>query len=366
MIFKAYPRRLLLVALTLLIGACYLPRQVYQPLPTQIVLPATVTLGILSTNTYEPSITNTPSSSEIPFPSPSPDPSPQIIIEPTLSIPTEPAPTVSPKLGTVDYDVTYCTNGGVDLIMDVYYPPKMDGLWHLIVNIHGGGWLYGNKLLGESLNDIPALLDAGFLFVSIEYRRPPTYPFPAMIEDVKCAVRYFRTFPEQYNIDPDKIGAFGFSAGGHLAALLGLADGNAGWDVGDYIDQSSSVQAVVDYFGISDLTQPDFLTDPDNQIPIIFGVADRSSPVFTIYSPVYYISPDDPPFLIVHGVDDTKVPISQSRRLHAMLTGYGVPSTLVEVFNADHGFVQVGDDPISPTREEIRQLVVEFFNTYLK
>ena len=219
----------------------------------------------------------------------------------------------SSKLGTPERDVTYCTMEGVELKMDIRYPRSTDGRWPVAMYVHGGGWTGGDKKGGAGAEDISGLQKAGFLVVSVNYRLAPEYKFPAMIEDVKCAVRFLRARAAEYNLDPDHIGAWGSSAGGHLVALLGLADESAGWDVGEYLEYSSRVQAVVDMFGPADLTVP-FSGGYDNLKDTVFGGFDAA-----LASPVTYATPGDPPFLILHGDKDELVPITQSKTLLARL-----------------------------------------------
>jgi acetyl esterase/lipase len=263
----------------------------------------------------------------------------------------------SSKLGTVEKDVTYCVTDGVALKIDIYYPAVNKGLFPVTMYVHGGGWSSGNKAVGTGQADIPGLRNAGFLVISVNYRLAPEYKFPAMIEDVKCAVRYLRAHAGQYNLDPERIGVWGTSAGGHLVALLGVTDESAGFDVGEYLEYSSRVQAVVVMFGPTDLTVE---TGNGRQARKIFGDFDLA-----LASPVTYVSADDSPFLILHGEEDTTVPISQAEILLAALTEAGVPAELVPVVNAGHSFQPAGG-PISPSREEISQMVVDFFEKQLK
>jgi len=156
------------------------------------------------------------------------------------------------KYGTAERDVTYCTMNELPQKMDIYYPSS-GGPWSVLMYVHGGSWIEGDKAEGEGWK---YLNENGFLVVSVNYRLGDYQTkFPVMIEDAKCAVRYLRAHNKEYNIDPDRIAAIGASAGGHLVALLGTADESAGWDVGEYLDQPSKVQAVIVMSGISDFTR---------------------------------------------------------------------------------------------------------------
>ena len=265
----------------------------------------------------------------------------------------------SSKLGTVEKDITYCTVNGVELKMDVYYPSSSDGLFPVTMYVHGGGWSKGDKSEGAGAMEIDSLQRAGFLVAAVNYRLAPKYKFPAMIEDVKCAVRSLRAHAKEYNLDPNRIGVYGGSAGGHLVSLLGTTDAGAGFDVGEYLDQSSRVQAVVDMFGPTDLSAQ-FEGGYENARRV-FGDFDAA-----LASPVTYVSADDPPFLILHGEQDMLVPIEQSEILLAALQAVNVPAELVRVIHAGHSFKPEDGKTIVPSRREIAQRVVDFFMEHLK
>lgn len=268
-----------------------------------------------------------------------------------------PSPTSSvARANRVQKNITYCTVNGVELKMDIYYPNTTQ-ITPLVVYVHGGGWSRGDKTEGAGMIDMPALLDAGFTVASLNYRLAPEYKFPAMIEDVKCAIRSLRAHASDYNIDPAKIGVWGGSAGGHLVNLLGTADSSAGFDVGEYLDQSSRVQAVVDMFGPADLTV-DFSGGYDRLKNSVFGGFDT-----TQASPVTYISLDDPPFLILQGDADQVVPLSQSQEFYDKLAAAGVDAQLIIVHNGPHGLGALNE---SPSRDKLTTMIVQFFVKYLK
>jgi acetyl esterase/lipase len=288
---------------------------------------------------------------------------------PALPTSTEsPVPTSTPvptltfdpaKLGTSHLDVTYCTVDGIELKMDVYFPSEMSAPAPAAVYVHGGGWRSGDKRSGVGSREGSVLTGAGFVVFALNYRLAPEYRFPAMIEDVKCAIRSIRAHAFAYGIDSGRIGAFGGSAGGHLVSMLGTTDASAGFDVGEHLEFSSRVQAVVDMFGPSDLT----LQFSDEQ-------TQRASQVFTIDqlvsgSPVTYITPDDPPFLILQGDRDRVVPPEQSQVLYDALVARGVPAQLVIVENAGHGFDPAGGE-INPTREQLAIMILSFFIQHLQ
>ncbi len=276
-------------------------------------------------------------------------------------------------LGKVERDVTYCTVGGVDLKMDLYYPkagaggPQRAGATlaaPVVMHVHGGGWTEGEKSNGEVAAEIALLVSQGYFVASIDYRLAPQYQFPAQITDTKCAVRFLRANAAKYTLDPNRFGVIGESAGGHLVALLGTSDQSAGWDVGQYPEQSSRVQAVVDFFGPADLLAPEYQNrGAVGSFTRVFGGGQGA---FAKASPVTYITPDDPPFLIMQGDQDTLVPMSQSQELYDRLKAGGVSAQLVIVKNAGHGFVPTGTGVVTPSRQEIARTVVGFFDQQLK
>jgi acetyl esterase/lipase len=267
------------------------------------------------------------------------------------------------KFGTIDYDVTYCTMNEFPQKMDVYYPSS-GGPWPVIVYIHGGSWYERDKSDGAGWG---SMADSGYLVVSIDYRLGDyKTKFPAMIEDVKCAIRYLRAHRYDYNIDPDRIGAVGASSGGHLAALLATADESAGWDVGEYLEESSKVQAVIVMSGITDFTSniPDGL---NTAIFYSFGyLAGSNTPENVTASPITYVTPDDPPFLILHGDKDGIVPLEQAKILDKSLKDAEAPSTLVIIQNGDHGLQSLNGEPTVPTQEEYSKMIAEFLEENLK
>jgi acetyl esterase/lipase len=265
-------------------------------------------------------------------------------------------------------DVTYCIAGDVELKMDIYYPTMATTRLPVAMYVHGGGWTGGDKRSGAGSRDISTLIERGYLVTSVNYRLAPRYKFPAMIEDVKCAVRFLRANALRYNLNPDKIGVWGSSAGGHLVALLGTTDETAKLEgAGGYLDQSSRVQAVVDMFGPTDLNEMAEGTNRGIQIfqPVFCPATGCTPEILDAASPTTYVSKDDPPFLFLHGEKDTLVPPSQSEILHEMLEEVKVPSQLVMVKNAGHGFTPSGG-PISPTRDELTKMLADFFDKYLK
>lgn len=279
--------------------------------------------------------------------------------------PTEP---LLPGEKQILRNIAYCTTvDGVALLMDVHYPQNLTSPAPLVVYIHGGGWVGGDKAGGIGRDFAPLLLERGYVIAAINYRLSPSYQFPAHIQDVQCAIRHLRSNAERYDIDPERIAALGGSAGGHLAALLGTADEEAGWPLGDYLEPyagvSSRVQAVVDFFGPTDLVQ--ISSGRSNVEGHIFGAVDLNDPKLLLYSPLTHVSADDPPFLILHGDKDAVVPLVHSQLLYEKLKSVGVSARLVVVTNGGHSLRPTGGD-LSPKLSELQKIVADFLDAIFR
>ncbi len=223
-------------------------------------------------------------------------------------------------------------------VLDVYVPAGAEGPLPLVIWIHGGGWQNGSKATG---GPAISLLSQGFAVASINYRLSGDDVFPAQIEDCKAAIRFLRARAEDYNVDPQRFGVWGSSAGGHLVALLGTSGEVKDLEgtVGDFDEVTSRVQAVCDWFGPTDLLQMggrhDDAMSPESKL--IGGPIQERKAEAARANPIAYVSPDDPPFLIMHGSRDAAVPFNQSELLEAALKKVGVESTLVKLEGAGHG-----------------------------
>jgi acetyl esterase/lipase len=251
-------------------------------------------------------------------------------------------------------DIVYAVVDGQKLRLDVYEPRKHSVPAPGIVLIHGGSFIEADRSVMD--DDAAELAHAGFVAFSIDYRllephhRPVRNPWPAQLQDCQSAVRWIRQHAAQYHVDPDRIGAYGHSAGGALAALLGLTD--AADSAAPSI--SSRVQAVVDLSGVSDFTS-DFDADGDALFASLFGGAVVQVPaVWRDASPVFQVKPGDPPFLIVHGTRDQDVSIHQSQELVDALRKAGATVTFLKV-DDDHSLQNVF------VRQRILTQAAEFF-----
>ena len=263
--------------------------------------------------------------------------------------------------GTQTYrDIAYVSGGHGLQKLDLYLPQSKKRV-PLIIFVHGGGFSRGDK--GDQ-NPAQFLSD-GFAFASINYRLSDDALFPAQIEDCKAAVRWLRSNAARYNLDPERFGAWGTSAGGHLVAMLGTTVDTTIFDVGENLEVSSRVQAVADWFGPTDFLQMDAHKVPDGmghngagspESRLIGGALQRNKEKATAANPITYITPNAPPFLIAHGDADRLVPHHQSVLLEAALKKAGVPVQFYTVKGGGHGFR-------NSTADKLRK---EFFAKHLK
>lgn len=234
-------------------------------------------------------------------------------------------------------DIQYVEGGHEQNRLDLYLPKPAEAPLPVVVWIHGGGWQGGSK------EDCPALqlLAKGYAVASINYRLSQHAVFPSQIEDCKAAIRWLRANAAKYRIDPNRIGVWGGSAGGHLVALLGTTgdvralDGDCG-----NLDQSSRVQCVVDWYGPTDFVSwdPNFNKTVYAMITQMLGSdPQKDEEKARKASPVTYVNKSAAPFLIIHGNRDDLVPLSQSETLADALKNSGVDVTLKIVKDAGHG-----------------------------
>ncbi len=239
-------------------------------------------------------------------------------------------------------DIVYATVDGHELMLDLHVPVGKPDC-PLIVWIHGGGWRGGSRTMPK----LQELTKRGFALASISYRFSKVAIFPAQIHDCKAAIRWLRANADQYGYNAKWIGVAGSSAGGHLALLLGTSGGVKELEgiVGGNLEQSSSVQAVVNYYGPSDFvlrgkTQPErAYTNKAGSLALMGGSdGKRLDPKTEAFaSPVTYVSADDPPLLIFHGKKDAIVLLDQSERIAKLYADNGLQAELVILDNGKHG-----------------------------
>lgn len=243
----------------------------------------------------------------------------------------------------------YVGNGNPRQMLDLYLPdrksPEDKTLRPLVVYIHGGGWSAGSK---DDAGALFALIrDTPYVGASIGYRLTNEAIWPAQIHDCKAAIRWLRGHAQEYGIDPEKIAAFGISAGGHLVSMLGVTGGDKELEgnLGKHVEQSSRVNCVLDFCGPSD-----FLTfggkgsvidpeDPNGVLArLLGGPLKEKQEIGRKASPINYLTSDDAPFLLIHGNKDNIVPYSQALEFDAALDKARLPATLLTGDGAGHVF----------------------------
>jgi acetyl esterase/lipase len=248
-------------------------------------------------------------------------------------------------------DLEYAPGGHERHKLDLFLPEKGEK-FPLVVWVHGGSWRGGSK------NGTPALplTLKGYAVASLNYRLSQHAVWPAQIEDCKAAIRWLRANASKYRINPDRIGVWGASAGGHLVALLGTAGESTQFSKGENLKYSERVQAVCDWFGPADFTK--WMGTSAPSITQLFGgTMTREKAVEA--SPVSYVSAKTPPFLIMHGDKDALVPINQSEGFEAALKKAGVEVKMITLPGAAHGGPQFG-------APEMNEAIQAFFDKHLK
>lgn len=270
-----------------------------------------------------------------------------------------------------------CPGGAEPLLLDVYLPAAEEHpaegpspkLFPAIVHFHGGGWRTGERsslgpvLDGFGFSPFRRLTDAGFVVVSADYRLSTAARFPAQLEDAKAAVDWLRNHAAEFRVDPDRIFAWGDSAGGHLASLVGLTPGDTG-DTGD-----AAVAAVTAWYAPADLATmaeqslPNAVAradDPASREELLIGAVLAEAPgKAAAASPMGHVTPAAPPFLLVHGTADRFVPPAQSTSLAAALEAAGTDVELLLIEDADHMWVL--PDHSQAAAQKAMDATVDFF-----
>lgn len=245
---------------------------------------------------------------------------------------------------TLHEAIEYARPAGTPLLLDLRIPDG-PGPHPVIVYLHSGAWVSGDRTGGPALRQATR----GYAVASIDYRLAPQHIWPAQVEDAKAAVRWLRANAKRYDLDPNRIGMFGASAGGHIGSVLGTSGGVPsleGASLGNS-HYSSRVNVVVDFYGPTDLLRieeqklPCIPLDGNaSYMPpsLLMGCPIQTCPEkVATANPITWITADDPPFLIVQGMLDCLVPYKQSLMLHDALIARGLDSKLVLIPNGEHG-----------------------------
>ena len=257
-------------------------------------------------------------------------------------------------------DLVFATTGSTPMKLDLARPRAGQGPFPAVVFLFGGGWRDGDRR--QMRHFVEGMARLGYVGVAPDYRLVPAARFPTQVEDCKAAIRWLRAHAAEYGIRADRIGVVGFSAGGHLAAMLGVTGPQDGFEgAGTAAEPSSRVQAVVSFFGPTDFSTRDWPADLEREVivPFLGGAwADRPD-AYRQASPIGYASADAPPFLFFHGSDDRLVPLDQSRRLADRLSRLGVPARLVVFEGEGHRFSDA-------TNQNAMAQMLDFLNATLR
>jgi acetyl esterase/lipase len=237
-------------------------------------------------------------------------------------------------------DLIYATVNGKSLGLDLYLPGGKQSP-PLVVWVHGGVWHLGTKAW------IPIqFAEHGYAMASVDFRQSTDSRFPAQVHDIKAAIRFLRAKAGQYGYRADRIAIAGASSGGHLAALVGVTNGNRELEgtIGDYLAESSDVHSIVDYYGASNLitilaqSTPFGLNVRKPGLELLLGaLPNNAKELAELASPVNHVGPGDPPLILLHGDQDPQMPINQSHELQGAYEKAGLDVTFIVVHGAAHG-----------------------------
>lgn len=258
-------------------------------------------------------------------------------------------------------DIVFAQPGGVELLLDLEVPVA-DENPPLVVFIHGGGWTGGNRKSAR----LKWLHAHGYAIARIEYRMSHEAIFPAQIHDCKGALRWLRAHQEEYGYDAERVVVVGSSAGGHLVALMGTSGDVESLEgtTANHLDQSSTVQGVIDYFGASDFVlrskdQPAATENPQGSVyKLLGGPVSENLELARLASSATHVDPSDPPLLMIHGENDPVVHLSQSERLLAAYQEHKLDAKLHVEADKGHGW--------NPPTEEEQTLIVTFLEKHLR
>lgn len=285
-------------------------------------------------------------------------------VSPAPSIPAPEPPPLDMSAYTFDKDIAYGSQSPKQVLDILYRTEHDDALRPAIIHIHGGGWYTGGKDGDSTLRLMHAFGERGYVALSIAYRLSDEALYPAAIEDCRLAVRWLRANAAKYHIDPDRIGAMGASAGGHLSAMLAVAADEKRFDgQGGLNEFSSAVQAAVPVCPPMDLTKPlsfKLGIANDEAVTRFLGGSAADNPEEAKWaSPITYVRPGLPPMLIIHGDADRRVELVQSTDFAAKAKEVGAPCELIVVPGGKHGM----GDARGP---ELSVRIMDFFDQHLK
>lgn len=271
-----------------------------------------------------------------------------------------------PEDVTFEKDIEYSNVDGQHLQVDLAMPKKVEGTLPAVVCIHGGGFRAGKRTGYDKM--VQMLAQHGYVAITVEYRLAPAYKFPAAVQDCKTALRWLRANAAKYHVDPQRIGVMGGSAGGHLALFLGVTGGVKDFDGEGNNDQPNAVSCVVSYYGPSDFTKSyGKSVDAAEVLPLFLGGNLEQKPrEHIVASPLYWVTPDAPPTLCIHGTEDKYVADEQAHWMVDKLKASAVEAELMLISGAGHGFKFEDKEQTKAANEKADAAMVAFFDKHLK
>jgi len=273
-----------------------------------------------------------------------------LIVSTTAVSQTNPVIDIFPKGITLHGNIAYNNDTLPKHLLDIYLPPNAKGKLPLVIFIHGGGWLGNDKYadIGYMKKTVNEIVSSGFALASIDYRFSTQAAFPAQMLDCNRAISFLYDNAEKYRFDKNRFALMGFSAGGHLASMVGVSKNN---NIETFFmpgsNKSFNFKAVVDFYGPAELILFPGANDAKSPEGLLIGAAPLARPdLAKAASPVTYVDKNDPPFLIIHGEKDELVSPKQSQLLSAWLNVTGVQNELIIVKDAPHFGVMFDADDI--------------------
>jgi acetyl esterase/lipase len=255
----------------------------------------------------------------------------------------------------IDNAIPFAAVGDTTLRLDLYRPKAIEGVqFPIVIWVHGGAWRAGSR------DNMPLrrLVERGIAVASVDYRLSPVAKFPAQVHDIKAAIRFLRSKAKSYDLDPRRFAVAGASAGGHLAAVVGVSGGMRALEgtIGEHLSESSAVDVIVDYYGptnfktILQQSTPHGLSVRVPALELLIGGRPEDHPqLASLGSAVEHVDQSDPPLLMIHGDQDPQVPINQSHELHGRYKAFKLPVKFEVIHGAAHG----GNEFYDPVRNAI-------------
>ncbi len=253
------------------------------------------------------------------------------ILAPAVSVAQQ---ATHPPIQVKTLDIPYVLDGNANQDLRVYVPEDIEESLPTFFMIHGGAFRFANKTLYDTL--ARHLVERGYAVISINYRLLPRFTYPTQVQDAFCALAWTHANADTYGFDPERIIAFGDSAGATLAAMLGTVDDTSLYMEGctHRLPETDLIQGVIAFYGVFDLSY-----NPGEFFSYLGKEFSEAPDLWAEASPIHWIDGSEPPFLLIHGTKDTMVPVSQSKNFAAALKKAKMDVELVLIPEVDHLFI---------------------------